>query len=128
MGLRSADIRGHVVIRRTSRVLSLCVYHLVQHACILGRDIMMSTSTPAFSFIVALPAPNKFSSHVVFESSSHIVFESSSRVVFESSSHVVSGLLYTGQRKHSVYTRERTQRRPTCITVMGENFKCTIYL
>ena len=42
--------------------------------------------------------------------------------------YVQSGLLYTGQRKLSVYTRERTQRRPTCITVMGENYKCTINL
>ena len=40
---------------------------------------------------------------------------------------VISGLLYTGQQKLSVYTREHTQRWLTCITVMGENYKCTIY-
>ena len=31
----------------------------------------------------------------------------------------VPGLLYTGQWKLSVYTRERTQSRPTCGAVMG---------
>ena len=95
--LRSAKIRSHIVIRRTSRVYSLCVFRLLQHRhpC---RDRVMPTSSPPSYFIVVPPAPNqssshvvfKFSLHVVFESSSHVVFESSSHVVFESSSHVYS--------------------------------------
>ena len=45
MGLRSAEIRSHVVIRRTSRVYSLCVFRLLQHRH-PSRDRMMSTSSP----------------------------------------------------------------------------------
>ena len=89
MGLRSAVIRSHFVIRRTSRAHSLCVFRLLQHTCIPGWNGMMSTSTTPFSFTVAPSAPNQSSSYVVFESSSHAVFESSSHAVFESSSHVV---------------------------------------
>ena len=88
MELRSAEIRSHIVIRRTSRVYSLCVLRLLQHRH-PGRDIMMSTSSPPSSFTVVPPVPNQSSSHVVFKSSLHVVFESSSHVVFESSSHVV---------------------------------------
>ena len=88
MELRSAEIRSHIVIRRTSRVYSLYVFRLLQprHP---GRDRMMSTSSPPSSFTVVPLAPNQSSSHVVFKSSLHVVFESSSHVVFESSSHVV---------------------------------------
>ena len=76
MELRSAEIRSHIVIRRTSRVYSLCVFRLLQHRH-PGRDRMMSTSSPPSSFTVVPPSPNKSSSHVVFKSSLHVVFESS---------------------------------------------------
>ena len=88
MNLRSAEIRSHIVIRRTSRVYSRCVFRLLQHRH-PGRDRMMSTSSPPSSFTVAPHAHNQSSSHVVFKYSLHVVFESSSHVVFESSSHVV---------------------------------------
>ena len=88
MELKSAEIRSHIVIRRTSRVYSLCVFRLLQHRH-PGRDRMMSTSSPPSSFTVVPPAPNQSSSHVVFKSSFHVVFESSLHVVFESSFHVV---------------------------------------
>ena len=81
MELRSAEIRSHVVIRRTSRVYSLCVFRILQHRH-HGRDRMMSTSSPPSSFTVVPPAQNQSSSHVVFESSLHVVFESSSHIVF----------------------------------------------
>ena len=89
MELRSTKIRSHIVIRRTSRVYSLCVFRLLQHRH-PGRDRMMPTSSPPSSFTVVPPAPNQSSSHGVFKSSLHGVFESSSHVVFESSSHVYS--------------------------------------
>ena len=54
MELRSAEIRSHIVIRRTSRVYSLCVFCLLQHRH-PGRDRMMSTSSPPSSFTVAPP-------------------------------------------------------------------------
>ena len=89
MELRSAKIRSHIAIRRTSRVYSLCVFRLLQYWH-PGRDRMMPTSSRPSSFTVIPPAPNQSSSHVVFKSSLHVVFESSSHVVFESSSHVYS--------------------------------------
>ena len=49
MELRSAEIRSHIVIRRTSRFYSLCVFRLLQHRH-PGRDRMMSTSSPPSSF------------------------------------------------------------------------------
>ena len=112
MELRSAEIRSHIVIRRTSRVYSMCVFRLLQHRH-PGRDRMMSTSAPPSSFTVVPPEPNqssshvvfKFSLHVVFKSSLHVVFESSSHVVFESSSHVVfesSSHVYSNPR-HMLY-------------------------
>ena len=88
MELRSAKIRSHIVIKRTSRVYSLCDFRLLQHRY-PGRDSMMPTSSPPSSFTVVLRAPNQSSSHVVFKSSLHVVFESSSHVVFKSSLHVV---------------------------------------
>ena len=89
MELGRAEIRSHIVIRRTSIVYSLCVFRLLQHRH-PGRDRMMSTSSPPSSFTVVPLAPNQSSAHVVFKSSSHVVFKSSSHVVFESSSHVYS--------------------------------------
>ena len=89
MELRSAEIRSHIVIRRTSRVYSLCVFRILQHRH-HGRDIMMYTSSPPSSFTVVPTAPNQSLSHVVFKSALHVVFESSSHVVFKSSSHVYS--------------------------------------
>ena len=100
--LKSAELRSHIVIRRTSRVYSLCVFRLLQHRH-PGRDRMMSTSSPPSC---RPPAPNQSSSHVVFESSLHVVFESSSHVVFESSSHVVfesSSYVYSNPR-HMLYS------------------------
>ena len=104
MELKSAEIRSHIVIRRTSRVYSLCVFRILQHRH-HGRDRMMSSSSPPSSFTVVPPAPNKSLSHVVFKSSSHVVFESSSHVVFKSSSHVVfesSSHVYSNLR-HMLY-------------------------
>ena len=57
MELRCAEIRSHIVIRRTSRVYSLCVFRLLQHRH-PGRDRIMSTSSPPSSFTVVPPAPN----------------------------------------------------------------------
>ena len=104
MELRSVEIRSHNVIRRTSRVYSLCVFCLIQHRH-PSRDRMMSTSSPPSSFTVVPPAPNQSSSHVVFKSSLHVAFESSSHVVFESSSHVLfesSSHVYSNPR-HMLY-------------------------
>ena len=105
MELRSAEIRSHTVIRRTSKVYSLCVFRLLQHWH-PGRDRMMSSSSPPSYFTVVPPAPNQSSSHVIFKSSLHVVFESSSHVVFESSSHVViesSSHVYSNPR-HMLYS------------------------
>ena len=52
MELRSAEIRSHIVIRRASRVYSLCVFRLLQRRN-PGRDRMMCTSSPPSSFTVA---------------------------------------------------------------------------
>ena len=76
MELMSAEIRSHIVIRRTSSVYCLCVFHNGVHFC------------PSILLHCRTPAPNKSSSHVVFKSSLHVVFEPSSYGVFESSSHV----------------------------------------
>ena len=73
MELRSVEIRSHIVIRRTSRVYSLCVFRLLQHRH-PDRDRIISTSSPPSSFTVVPPAPNQSSSHVVFKSSLHVVF------------------------------------------------------
>ena len=54
MGLRSAEIRSHIVIRRTSVVYSMCVFRLLQLIGILGRDRLMSTSVPPSSFTLVL--------------------------------------------------------------------------
>ena len=104
MELRSAKIRSHIVIRKTSRVYSLCVFRLLQHRH-PGWDRMMPTSSTPSPFTVVPPSPNQSSSHVVFKSSLHVVFESSSHVVFESSSHVVfesSSHVYSNPR-HMLY-------------------------
>ena len=93
MELRCVEIRSHIVIMRTSRVYSLCVFCLLQYRH-PGRNRILSTSSPPSSFTVVLPVPNQASSHVVFKSSLHVVVESSSHVVFESSSHVYSNPRY----------------------------------
>ena len=51
MELRNAEIRSHIVIMRTSRVYSLCVFRLLQHRH-PGRDRLMSTSSPPSSFTI----------------------------------------------------------------------------
>ena len=97
MELRSAEIRSHIVIRRTSRVYSLCVFRLLQHQH-PGRDRMVSASSPPSSFTVVPPARNQSLPHIVCQSSLHVVFKSSLDVVFKSSSHVYSNL------RHMLYS------------------------
>ena len=75
MELRSAEIRSHIVIRRSFRVYSLCVSSSSAPASWSGQN-----DVPFFPSILLHcrhPAPNKSSSHVVFKSSLHVVFESS---------------------------------------------------
>ena len=60
MELRSAEIRSHIVIRRTSRVYPLCVFRLLQHRH-TGRDRIAYTSSPPSSFTVAPPPCTKSS-------------------------------------------------------------------
>ena len=54
MELRSAEMRSNIIIRRTSRVYTLCVFRLLQHRH-PSRDRMMSTSSPPSSFTVVPP-------------------------------------------------------------------------
>ena len=86
MELRSAEIRSHIVIRRTSRVYSLCVFRLLQPgpASGYGRDRMMSTlgilPLKSSSFTESSECPCTKSILItcrVFKSSLHVVFESS---------------------------------------------------
>ena len=133
MELRCVEIKSHIVIRRPTRVYSLCVFRLRQRRH-PGRGRMMSTSSPPSSFTVGPPAPNQSSSHVEFKSSLHVVFESSSHVVFESPSHVVfesSSHVYSNPR-HMLYSNPSFNHIHTKSVVTGNRhnilavYKCRI--
>ena len=81
MELRSAEIRSHIVIRRTSRVYSLCVFRLLQHRH-PGRDRMMSTSSPPSSFTVV--PPHQINPHHLLYSNPRYMLYSNPRNMFYS--------------------------------------------
>ena len=108
MELRSAEIRSHIVRRRTSRVYSLCIFRLLQHRH-PGRDRMISTSASPSSFTVAPHAPNQSSS------SSHVVFESSSHVILESIiNHIHKKSVMMGNRHNIIPPISAASPRPEC--------------
>ena len=119
MELRSAEIRSHIVIRRTSRVYSLCVFRLLQHRH-PGRDRMMSTSSPPSSFTVVLPCTKSIlitcciqilvtcCIRILITCCLRIIFTCCIRILvtclFESSSHVIFESIINHIHKKPVMT------------------------
>ena len=86
MEMRSAEIRSHIVIRRTSRVYSLCVFRLLQHRH-PGRDRIMSTSSPPSSFIV-VPLHQINPHHMLYSNSRCMLYSNPRHMLYSNPRHM----------------------------------------
>ena len=105
MELRSAEIRSHIVIRRTSRVYSLCVFHSAHmHP---GRDRIMSTSAPPSYFTVVIPCTKSILITFCIQTLITCCIRILVTCLFESSSHVILESIINHIHKQSVMTGNR---------------------
>ena len=109
MELRSVETRSHIIIRRTSRVYSLCVLHLLQHT-----GIMVGTKLCPLRSSILLhcrhPLHQINHHHMLCSNPRHMLYSNARRMLYLNPCHMMYSnprhMLYSNPR-HMLYLNRR---------------------